>query len=459
MKKTTQNPFENIAEERVVIGRLLHSPSSFWLVSDVLQPFHFARPVHREIYGAIKDILTEGKKLSLTLIQARIGDEYSEGGDDGLSTMALMTALLRDAENGDLEGVEVLVDLWKRRAHLEELRRAIKAAEKPDEAHIDDLISEHGARLEDITLSGQTTPIRTIGEAAAEVMDYSAKAQTTGVLSGFDTGLPSLDEILGRINPTDLGAIIAARGDAKTVLAVQLGEHMQKRAPGILFELEMRDMDLASRALAGQTGHSVQEIESGQFDQWALQDLLSAKERLMQSRLYIDDRPKLSIEQIYDRCKALKRSKGIGWAIIDHFRLVRTSKRLSDKFERMEYVSGELKAMAKDLEIAVIVLSQRTRMSQRREDHPEPQLNDADGGGALEQDIDWGIGLFRRDRWLRPQKPYETESKEFRAWADKMTRHKDRIEIYNLKGRRVADGEMREFHFDGRGSLIKEIEK
>lgn len=452
--KSPTNRFENIAEEKIVLGKLLQSEASYWSVAEVLRPIHFARPIHQAIYGAIRDILTDGKKLSLTAIQARIGEEY----DDGLSTMTLMTALLRDAENGDLEGVEVLIDLWKRRAHLAELKRALKAAESP-ESHVDDLIAEHSTMIEDINVNGQSTPIRTIGEAAAAVMNFSIKTSATGNLPGFDTGLPSLDEILGRIHATDLGVIGAARGDGKTLVAAQIAEHMQRIAPVCLFELEMRDLDIASRALAGQTSHSVATIESGAFDQFALEELIAAKERLQKSRFYIDDRPKLAIEQIRERCKVMKRSKGMGVALIDHFRLIRTNQRTKDKFERMEYVSGELKAMAKDLEIAVIVLSQVTRMSQRREGNPAPQLNDLDGGGALEQDADWAIGAFRRDRWLKPQEPYDHDSKEWWDWHSKMSRHKRRIEITCLKRRRGDDGEMREFEFDGRAGLIREIER
>lgn len=452
MKSASQ--FENVAEERIVLGRLLQSESAYWQVADVLKDFHFSQPVNQAIFAAIRDILSDGKKLSLLAIQARVGEEYG----DGLSTMTLLTAMLRDAENGDLEGVDTVVDLWKRRAHLAELKRALKEAENPN-AHSDDLISDHATRIEDITLNGQSVPLRTIGEAAAAVMNFATKAKGSGALPGFDTGLSSLDEILGRIHATDLGVVGASRGDGKTLVAAQIAQHMQTAAPVVLFELEMRDLDLAARALAGRTNQTVASIESGAFDFDALEELSAARDALLRSRFYIDDRPKLTIEQIRDRCKYLKRSKGLGVAIIDHFRLIRAGQRFKDKFERMEYVSGELKAMAKDLEIAVIVLSQVTRMSQRREGNPAPQLNDLDGGGALEQDADWAIGAFRRDRWLKPQKPYDTESKEFREWAEMMARHKNRIEITCLKRRRGGDGEMREFTFDGRAGLIREIER
>ena len=184
----------------------------------------------------------------------------------------------------------------------------------------------------------------------------------------------------------------------------------------------------------------------------------AARDRLMGTRVYIDDRPKLAIEQIRDRCVQIKRRHGLGLAVLDHLRLVRTFTKTKDKFERMEYVTGELKALAKDLGIAFLVLSQVTRSSQRRDD-PFPKITDLDGGGAAEQDADWALGLFRRDRWLRNQRPLDMDSKEGREWADGMQRWKDRIEIKTLKRRRGSDGETREFGFDGRRGLITEVER
>lgn len=462
MKNAAQTQHENIAEERVVLGRLLHDPQSYWQVADLLRSFHFGSTIHQAIYSAIVDILGSSKKLSLLQVESRVGPEY----DDGKSTMTLLTAMIRDAENGDLEGVDTIVDLWKRRAHIAELKRALKEAEKP-EKHIEDLMQEHTLKTEDITVNGQSAPIRTIGQAAAVVMDYSRKANQSGIRPGFDTGLPSLDEILGRIHPTDLGVIGAARGDGKTLVATQMAQHIQQYVPVVIFEEEMRDIDLAARALAAQatlTGEtsrplSTALIESGEYDQFDLQALLKAREALDRSQLYIDDRPKLTIEQIYDRCRVLKRQKGIGVAIVDHLRLVRTGRKITDRFERMEYVSGEMKAIAKELEIAVIVLSQVTRMSQRREDNPIPVLSDLDGGGALEQDADWAVVAFRWDRWLDERRPTDIDSADYRKWAERRERHKDRIELHLRKGRRSKPNVMREFEFDGRSSLIREIEK
>lgn len=455
MKNKTAPHLENIPAERIVLGKVLQSENSFWALADSLSPMHFSRPIHQAIFGAVKDILTEGKKLSLSLIQSRIGEEY----DDGQSTMMLMTALLRDADNieGGIEEAENVIDMWRARKLIETLEAGLKEARKPGMMSTD-LLSDLEVKIQDISVNSQAEPLKWIGDIADRVVTRSGAAKATGVTPGFDTGLPSLDEMLGRIHTADLGFIGARPGDGKTLVALQLALRAQLYGPGIFFELEMKDEDLTARALAGETNVSVAQIEAGSYDAFAYEDLKSARDRLKSTRIVIDDRPKLAIEQIRDRCIQVKRKHGLVVAVVDHIRLVRALVKTANKFDRIEHVTGELKALAKDVGISFIVLSQVTRSSQRRDD-PFPNLNDIDGGGALEQDADWGISLFRRDRWLKNQRPQDVESKEFRDWAEDMRRWKDRLEIRCLKRRRGEDGETREFAFDGRRGLIEEIDR
>lgn len=455
MKKQASPHLENIPAERIVLGKVLQSESAYWAVADTIVPMHFSRPINQTIFGAIKDILTEGKKMSLSLVQSRVGEEY----DDGQSTMILMTALLRDAEDVDdwSTEVETVVDLWRRRKLIETLEAGLKEAKKPDVMSID-LLSDMGVKLEDIGLNSQAEPLKSLGEISDRVVRRSGRAKDSGVMPGFDTGLPSLDEILGRIHPGDLGFVGASQGGGKTILGMQLAQRAAQFGPTIIFELEMKDEDLAARVLAGEANISVAEIEAGSFDAFAYEDLKSARDRLAGSQVYVDDRPKLFIEQMHDRCMYLKRKKGLVCAVIDHLRLGRTRQRFTNKFDRMEYVAGEWKAIAKDLGIAVIMLSQVTRSSQRRED-AFPQITDLDGGGAMDTDADWGITMFRRETILKKQRPMDTESSEFRDWAEDVKRWKNRIEIRTEKRRRGAPGETKEFEFDGRRGMIKEIER
>lgn len=445
----------NEPAEKVVLGKLLQSVDAYWRVSDVLQPQHFSRAIHQQVYAAIRDILNRGGRHTLGLVESHVGEEY----DDGKSTSTLLSAYLRDAdedtEGGALELVDNLVDLWRRRKFLEELERSAKDARNPGRSSYD-LVSDHESRIQDINLNSLSIPVKRLGAIAAEVVVRSGKSQESGFVAGFDTGLPSLDEIVGRIHAGDFGVIGARQGDGKTVLGAQLMKRGAAYKPGCFFQLEMTAEDMAARSLAAESNISVAEIEAGTYSAFDYEDLIKAKDLLAGVDVYIDDRPRLAIEQIYERTLALKRRHDLGMIVVDHLRLIRSFKRTQNKFDRIEHVTGELKAMAKELKIAVIVLSQVTRESQRRGD-PSPQLIDLDGGSSIEQDADWVLGLFRRDRWLKTQRPPDQETPEWRKWSEQWLLHKGKIEITDLKRRRGDDGDRKSFIFDGKRSLIREI--
>ncbi len=444
----------NFEAERILIGKVLQNENLFWEIAGTLHNFHFAREIHDRIFTAIQTISYDGKKPTLSLLVSRLGPEY----DDGASTMTLMTALIRDAtdiDNIDKE-MRLVIELWQRRRLLEIFEFGAKEAKKVD-TDTGYLLADMENAIKDVSVNSQAEPLQTMGQITAGVMNRSFKTQKTGVAPGFDTGLPSLDEILGRIHPGDFGFICAKQGDAKTVLGLQVANRAQLFMPSIVFELEMRKEDLGRRALAGQSNVTVSQIEEGSYEMFALEELKAAQAAFENSRCYVDDRPKLRIDQIYDRCMALKRSKGLGIVVIDHLRLVKAVGKYNNKFDRIEYVTGEMKAMAKDLDIAVIALSQVTRNSQRRDD-PSPTLTDTDGGASIEQDADWALGLFRRDRHLKLSRPSGGDNHpDVEEWAKQLSESRGQIEITVLKRRRGDDGERRKFKFDGRRGMILEL--
>lgn len=243
-----------------------------------------------------------------------------------------------------------------------------------------------------------------------------------------------------------------------TIVGAQIAMHVAETSPVVYFQLEMQGDDMAARAGAGITNISVDEIEEGAPDFEAYTRLEEAQERLASLALYVDARPRLRLDQIRDRCVSLKRSRGLGLAVIDHLRLIRCTQKFNNKFDRAEFVTGELKAMAKDLQIAVIVLSQVTRASQRRDD-PFPQLTDFDSGSSVEQDADWAMALFRRDQWLKLNKPLDMSegNREADKWLDDYKACKGQIEIGNLKRRRGEASGRRSFTFLGRQYKIAEL--
>jgi replicative DNA helicase len=445
----------NLVAERVVIGALLNSETAFWACEETLQAQHFASEFHSKIFTAIRDLLCNGKKATLQAIVGRVGEEY----DDGKSTVNYLGALLRDShdELSPLDFVETIVDLWCKRSLARVCESGLKDLCKP-EVNASDLLAGMQEKLGDIAHMSRVEPLKSIGQIARRMLSPKVGQKSALSIRSFDTGLSLLDELIGKIYPGDLGAIGGRQGDAKTVLLTQILLRASLSAPSILFEIEMEDESLAGRILSCETGISTEEIAEGNYDFYSKGLIDDAVANLDGYRLSIDDRPKLTFEQICDRCISAKRTTGLGMIGVDHLRLIKTNKRFQNKFDRMEWLTGEFKALSKELGIATVLLSQLTRASQRRED-PAPKITDLDGGGALEQDADWVLANFRRDRWLETVRPThnDEESKEFKQWQSEYMRMKGRIEIWSLKNRRRKDGEMREFLFNGRASRIEMI--
>ncbi len=443
----------NTDAEKIIIGKILQDEATFWQVNGALQGFHFSVEIHERIFTAYHLIVMEGKKPTLSLLQSRIGPEYG----DGASTMTLMTALIRNTIEIEDIGDEMtkVIQMWQRRRTIEICDQFIKEAKQAD-TDTGFMLADLENCVKDVTVNSQAEPVKTMGEVVTRVIKNSMKTRDTGVSPGFDTGVASLDQILGRIFPGDFGVIGARPGDGKTVLGLQLLDRIQEHyGTGCFFSLEMRDEDLGRRALAGRAGVSVSNIEEGTYDAFEFDEIKAAQEIFMRSRMLVDDRPGLRLDQIRDRCIVLKRTRDLKAIVIDHIRLVQALGKFGNRFDRAEFVTGSLKKLAKELGIAVIALSQVTRASQRRDD-PRPQLNDFDGGSSIEQDADWALSLFRRDRYLRTQKPHDMNSADGQDWAEQLAKCKNTIEILNLKRRRGEDGGICELEFDGKASLVRE---
>lgn len=442
----------------MILGKILAAPSIVWDYQGILQGEHFSRQIHRELYDAVYLMSLEGKVVNLRTIQARVGAEY----DDGKSTIMLMTAMIRDVEDVEdfSEQVSVVVDLWRRRRVIEVAQQFIGESRKPstDSSY---MLTDLENCIKDISTNSQEEPLLTIGQHAQALMVRSAETQKTGRIVGINPGLPSLYEIMGSIHPGDLGYVIAPQGGGKTVAGLQfLKAAAEMGFPGLMEQLEMKGEQMAARALAGHTDVTISDIEEGAYDMWGLEKLQEAVAALAHLPIYIDDRPLLTVEKIREKCTTLKRKKNLGIVVIDHMRLVQTNKRITNRFDRIEYVSSFLKAMAKELDIAVVGLSQVTRASQRRDD-PFPAITDSDVGSAVEQDADWAISMFRRDSWLKKQKPlhFDPQNEDHAKWARELAEWKGKIEIRCLKRRRGAPDETRTFGFDGARYRIYELEK
>lgn len=454
MRTTKAAPLTNLVAEKHLLGGLLKSETAFWQVSNLLRPDHFSNSIHQQIYGAVRDICTEGKRLSLALVSSRLPEED----DGGKSMPAYLAVLLANSEEGGspLDYVDAVVETWARR-RLIDMAKAIENEALSGSKPAADVIADAAIKIADVSQGSEVQPAKELKEILQRVVGRAGDAyQDETFVPGFDTGLPSLDEICGRFMDGDLIILGASQGDAKTAMATQIARRATKRGPVLFFQQEMRDEDMGRRMLAADSGVSVSEIEEGAFDFNAFDKIITAQRNLEKERLFIDDRPRLKMAQIRARALAMKNSAGLVMVLVDHLRLVQADGKVRDAFERTEYVTGSMKSLAKELRVPLILLAQRTRTSQDRDD-PMPRIADFFGGGSIEQDADSIIGLWRRETWLRQREPRFNDDKAHAVWLKDIENCANIIEAISLKRRRGQALGRRRFKWNGPATRIEEL--
>ncbi|WP_029002750.1 replicative DNA helicase [Azorhizobium doebereinerae] len=442
----------NIPAEKAVIGAVLRSESAYWQVADLLRADQFYQPIHQQIYGVVRDICEEGKKLSHPLVVSRLPEEDEEGN----SLASYLAVLLKNADEvgSPLDFAGDVADMAARRTLVQIADWMSKQARSFDKSPTD-IAAEAESGLNDVMHAAAPRRPRRLNDIVHNVLTASNSARDGGSLPGFGTGLLSVDEILGRILPGDLGFILGSQGDGKSALASQIGVHASLSRPVLMFQFEMTDEVQAAREISAASGISVGDLQEGAFDFAQRDSLVVAEQNLKAHDFYIYDQPKQTIRQIRAHCLAMKRTSGLGMVIIDQLDKIKPQGRHKDRFEKMAELTGDLKDLAKDLRVPVVVLAQRTRGAQRRDD-PTPHILDADAP-SIERDADWVLAVWREESWLRQNRPDQRQggAKED-EWLAKLRRAANTAKVIVLKRRRGKANEERELAWDGRVTRFRE---
>jgi replicative DNA helicase len=308
---------------------------------------------------------------------------------------------------------------------------------------------------------------KSFSDATKEALEMAERALNSGGhLSGFTTGLESLNAKIGGLHKSDLIIVAGRPGMGKSSLATNIGFACAQRllrdredgvetaksagTPVALFSLEMSADQLATRILAEQSGISSENLRMGRISQQEFRSLARAAAELQSLPLYIDDTPGLTIAALRTRARRLKRQKGIGMVIIDYLQLLQgTGKGSSgdNRVQEISEISRGLKQLAKELDVPVMALSQLSRAVEQREDK-RPQLSDLRESGSIEQDADIVMFIYREDYYLAAKQPAD-DHPDFAAWQEEMARNYGRAEIIVAKQRHGSTGKVR-VKFDSR---------
>lgn len=444
----------NVVAEQAVLGAIIRSPQVYWQVADDLRAEYFTLPTHRDVFTAIREISEAGQRVTMVALEARLPSQDA----DGILASSYLAVLLKTAEDAGnaIDFAGHISEAANRRKLVAIGKALVRAGESGEKASID-VAAEAEVHILEVMHVSAPKRARRLSESVQKVLTQSGQVQRDKTFrAGLNTGIGSLDEILGLMLAGDSGYIMASQGDGKSSMLAQILAHNARNGyPALMFQMEMSDEQIAARELAAAANISVASINEGNYrvDEWDI--LQDAAETLKQPEMWILDAPELTIRQIKSHALALKRTVGLGIIGIDQLDKVKAEGRHRDRFERLAEVTRDIKTLAKQLDVPVITLAQRTRGAQRRDD-PTPTILDADAP-SIERDADWAIGLWRKENFLRLNKPRNGAQAEWDKWQAEMYACKELAEVICLKRRRGKAFEERKLKWDGAITRFAEL--
>ena len=458
----------NIEAEQALLAALLTSNSVYEKISDFLRPEHFYDDINGKIYEAIAKLL-ENNQLAdpLTLKNYFLQKDEMEliGGDRYLIELAKNSTILSNTS----EYGKLIYDLYQRREILKISDEITNEANSFDlETNASQIIEKAEVKLYNLSSTGETN--QDFKKFSISLVDAINSAESAykreGQLSGIPTGFADLDQLLGGFHKTDLIIIAGRPSMGKTALATNIAfkmvninsiDNQNKKNVVGFFSLEMSSEQLATRILAEDSAISSEKIRRGQLNSNDFQRIIKSSQALNNLSLYIDDSPNLSISALRTRARRLKRKHGLNAIMIDYLQLIRPSlSRPDNRVLEIAEMTRNLKSLAKELNIPVVCLSQLSRQVEQRDDK-RPQLSDLRESGAIEQDADVVMFIYREEYYTERKEPSQG-TEDYQKWQEKMTKIHNVAEVLVAKQRHGPIGKIN-LHFEGATTKFSSLSK
>ena len=439
----------NIGAEQAFLGALLYDNEHFHSVGGFLKPEHFYDPVHGRIYETACDRIGAGK-LADAVALYKFFDQ--DGGIKEIGGADYLAVLIESAANPAAvkEYAKMVFELAQRRDLIAIAANLTAAANGDDTVPVEDVIRDAESGLYTIAELGSVSRgYQSFKTHTNTMLDRAASAYENGGSGGIPTGIKELDRKAGGLHPSDLIILAARPSIGKTALATNIAEHAARAGYTVGFpSLEMAGDQISQRIVADRANVPSWKIRQGVFSQSEYAAVRDAAMELSGLPLHIDDTGGISIASLCARARRLKRLHGLDLLIVDYLQLITSSKRGGDanRVQEVSEISAALKALAKELEIPVLALSQLSRKCEERPDK-KPQLSDLRESGSIEQDADCVLFLYREAYYKERLKPRE-DTPEFLAWQDEFDAIKNDAEVIIGKQRHGPIGTAR-LHFDG----------
>lgn len=458
---------QNLEAEQGLLGALMVDNRSLEKIGDFLKCEHFFAPAHQRIYKAIQTLIDRGQTASPVTLKSYFETDQDLEQVGGAAYLADLAASVITVVNTE-DYARAIYDLHLRRELITIGNDVVNEAFAHSlDKDTFDTIEEAEGRLFKLAESGETkASFVTLRDSIMKSIERAEKAfNAKGAVTGVTTGLRDVDAKLGGLQNSDLLILAGRPSMGKTALATNIAFSAAKAyaksggkegAITAFFSLEMSHDQLTTRILADQSSISSDALRKGNITETQFRDFAQAAHTLSQIPMYIDDTPALSISAIRSRCRRLKRQHGLGLIVIDYLQLLRGSgSRQSEQNRVLEIseITRGLKALAKELDVPVMALSQLSRAVETREDK-RPMLSDLRESGSIEQDSDVVMFVYREEYYLSREEPGQRGSEgpdkfnqRYADWSQRLQEAANLAEVIVAKQRHGPIGTVK-LHFD-----------
>ena len=392
----------SIEAEKSVIGAMLMDKGAVTAAMDILDKEDFYTSQYAIMFESMVELFNEGKPVDLVVLQDRLKEKNIPPEVAGIDFVRDILVSVPTSAN-----IKAYASIVHEKAVL---RRLIRVSENiaadcyAGKESMEYILSEAEKNMFKVLQSRGSTDIKPIEKVAENVLNRIEQAsRTKESVTGIPTGFIDLDYKTSGFQPSDLVLIAARPSMGKTAFVLNVVEHvaMKKNMPCMIFSLEMSAEQLVQRMLAMETGIDSQKLRIGNLNDNDWDQLIRGVVQVGSSKIMIDDTPGISITELRSKCRKIKLEKGLDIVIIDYLQLMSGSGKSSEnRQQEISEISRNLKALARELKAPVVALSQLSRACETRTDH-RPMLSDLRESGAIEQDADIVMFLYREDYYKK----------------------------------------------------------
>ena len=390
-----RTPPHSLEAEKSVLGSMLISRDAAELSAEMLTVQDFYMPQHQYIFEAMCDLVNHAKAVdSVTIVDAleRAGKLAAAG---GIGYIAELSLFVPSAAN-----VSYYIKIVEDRSVLRQLIAAggeiIKTASDSD-APITDILDEAERRVFNISMKKNEDTMVPVDKSALEAyMRIGELMKTKGEISGVPTGFKELDELTSGLQKGDLIIVAARPSVGKSTFAMNIAEYAATAANKkvAVFSLEMSKEQVVMRIMASESGVNMQKLRTGELGATEILKIADRFNTVGEAKILIDDTPGVTVAEVRSKCRRIQAIHGLDVVIIDYLQLMQSAKSQDSRVLEISAMTRALKILARELNIAVVVLSQLSREPDKRKDHT-PLMSDLRESGSIEQDADVIMMLYR----------------------------------------------------------------